>query len=376
MLLVLMGLSACEKPDHIVLPEASIGARTRDVAIGSSEAMYVSATTWAANSNRHDPTVGPGVLFRVGSGSYDATFGNRGVLEVADAAATMAIARGPNDGCYVGVGVAQVSSEPLYPRLELFDPSGAVDQSFATQIIQNEGSPEQILDLAPADDGGVWVLSAGTRVWLSRYNPDGSVAGEWGDGGSADLGPCGEENLCWWGKLAALDDGSLVVGFAAPVVTTKLDPTGALDPAYGVGGVVTVEELFDGLGFGPEGQTLLYAVHWTGGRVDLAEIDADGTVQPLPPLALDKDVVVVDAAIDGDGRAWLAGRYGTRHRAAFRLTPEGTLDTGWQDAGMLIDPPGEQAAYFEVVTIGPQGEVGAVGSSKGSIVARWLSQGS
>lgn len=221
MLLVLTGLSACERVDHIVLPEASIGARATDAAIGSSGAMYVSATSWAADSNPHDPTIGPGMLFRVGSDGSDAGFGDHGAVEVAHAAATLAVASGPNDGCYVGVGEAQVSNEPVFPRIELVDQRGAVDGSFATQIIQHEEYPEQLLDVAPADDGGVWVLSAGDHVWLSRYHPDGSVAVEWGDGGGAKLGPCDEENLCWWGQLAALDDGSLVVGHGSPMVDRK-----------------------------------------------------------------------------------------------------------------------------------------------------------
>ncbi|WP_438017648.1 hypothetical protein WMF18_00495 [Sorangium sp. So ce315] len=130
-------------------------------------------------------------------------------------------------------------------------PDGALDGSFGDQGVIVAGDPwidERAVAVALSPDGGVVVAGdagpAGARDFqVRRFLPDGAPDLEFGEGGVAAWPTTGGDDQAE--DMALLPGGAVVVagnggGAAAPLLA-RYACDGALDPAFGDGGVLAVD---------------------------------------------------------------------------------------------------------------------------------------
>ncbi len=222
------------------------------------------------------------------------------------------------DGSLLAVGF---SSPPVSPYGE--------NQGFLARLVPGTGSPYDpafgggaglapvsytgslpfLYALLPVPDGIYAAGSAADHVILARFSAEGLLDGEFGSGGFADASP--GPGFSWAADLAIQPDGKIVAagtvssqaGKAGAYCETcmrplllRFLPSGALDPAFGEGGVVRVP--------GPSGI-------------------------PLPAIGQ----AVASLA---DGRTVVAGRLGTGRPGTIvaRVQQNGELDRGFGEGGV------------------------------------------
>ena len=266
---------------------------------------------------------------------------------------------------------------------------GFGNQGIAKAALAGSGGANAI---AVQGDGRIVV--AGQTNWplgaslfeLARYLPDGTLDPGFGTGGRVSV-PIADRALA--AGVTAQSDGRLVVsgaavfGEAIHFAALRLLPDGSPDPAFGVGGIVTVP-----IGFSSIASA---AVPAAGGKIVLAgtakvredptaanrleklafvavRLNPDGSLDPgygdggiarmAPPTA---DYA---AAIQPDGKLVLAGETlvdGARAFAAARLTGSGTPDPTFGKDG-LATPSVGQEAFATGLALNPNGSVVLVGS--------------
>ena len=135
------------------------------------------------------------------------------------------------------------------------EPGGELDPSFGTGGSTTLGTGQarlELYDVIPRDPGGYLCigpheLSSGAHFGLFGFGSDGQLDPAFGTGGIADVGPT---SLDYGYGLLRLPDGRIVVtgdgddktGTNDNITIGMIDPAGAVDPAFGVGGF----QRFDG----------------------------------------------------------------------------------------------------------------------------------
>jgi uncharacterized delta-60 repeat protein len=166
--------------------------------------------------------------------------------------------------------------------------------------------------------------------------------------------------------VAVQSDGRIVTAGQATVngenviVSTRMTPSGDLDPSYGVGGIVTVQinggagvDSGAGLALQPDGKIVIAGGgrHGTYGPIAFAAVRlttsgaldqsfGTGGVTTVPIGA--SSIAIANAVvIQPDGKIALAGTALSDHNqfAAVRLTADGALDTSFGTAGITILTP-------------------------------------
>ena len=202
------------------------------------------------------------------------------------------------------------------------DPDGSIDTSFGDNglVLYDAGDFETFVAVAVAGDGSVYALGrhfvpmAGADMLVVRTLPDGSLDPAFGQGGAVLydnlLGGCPDQFVPDNPMEMLIDQGGLIVAGSSSepncddfdAFAARLDlASGALDPAYGDGGVTSLR--LEGVG--------------EDARNDIA----------------------ASLAPQGDGSLWVAGvntaANGVAQESAvlWRLSPEGSPDVDFGDLG-------------------------------------------
>ena len=259
-------------------------------------------------------------------------------------------------------------------------PNGRFDTTFSAsgrRRIDFGGDDETVRGLARQADGKLVLVgdSDFQRVAVARLNPNGSLDQTFsGDG----------RKTFTWGVLSrataviVLPNGKyLLGGFSGPeggnMQAARMNPNGALDSAFGTGGVATVD--FGGDDFAvamarqPDGRILLAGRSTTAGAV-VARLRPNGTLDP---------------DFDGDGRVTLPGggslnavlvqpngkivvagnAPGSQMMTVTRLNRNGSLDTTFSGDGTATIDIGPMADLVGDAVLQPDGKIVVAGSTQG-----------
>lgn len=256
------------------------------------------------------------------------------------------------DGRIVVAGTADYAL-----ALVRYNPDGALDRSFGTggtvtvRIGAHPKAPDLASALALQPDGKIVVSGAANlgwggsyRVFLVRYNPDGSLDPHFGAGGKIAplLGSTSS-------VLAVLPDGHIVVvvgpteSWPTNWFLVRLRPDGSLDARFGAGGesMIDLQDIHSAL-VQPDGQLLIAGVRvvrQTRSRVDheyiLQRYRRDGTV---------------DVSFGAQGKVALDRQAEKVSPLLFALQPDGKIvGAGW------VPSVNESQAELRFVRYNPDG---------------------
>jgi uncharacterized delta-60 repeat protein len=250
-------------------------------------------------------------------------------------------------------------------------PDGGPDRGYGAKGIA-ELPGIFVSGLAALPDGSAVVVmdaraGGGPPARLVRLDPSGHLDQGYGQGGHVDLTQIHGE-----GPVTATAGGGVVVagpldqgnGYAAMRVT----PQGAVDPAFGTGGLAPVDQSAAFLATAADGGVLVASELSGAGRLGrrtlLAKLtpagqpDAGfggGTGEMRVPLSPDAQPVV-----DGQGRTWMAGSSATTGKpAVVRVLGDGTLDPSFA---------GVPRSVVQRLLLTPDGAVAAGTDSKARVV--------
>ena len=300
-------------------------------------------------------------------GALDVSFGNGGVLST-DFGGTYdwayAAAVQP-DGKIVAAGVSNGAGTHDF-ALSRYHPDGSPDPSFghAGQVTTDfNASFDWAYALVLQPDGklvagGVTDASGSRDFALARYEPDGSLDLAFGNGGRmiANLRPLGADTI--YGLALAPDGKILAAGTTFPdkvLLRTNADfmlarftSAGAPDHNFGIAGVVTTD---------------FHQESWDEART----------------LALQPDgrILLGGSTNRGNGPGVL---FGADQLSLARYTPEGLLDRGFGDGGMVVIDGGSMVEAFRALALLPDGAIVAGGFVDGErrgnlLVARFDGHG-
>jgi uncharacterized delta-60 repeat protein len=142
------------------------------------------------------------------------------------------------------------------------------------------------------------------------------------------------------------------------ILSTRMTPYGALDPTFGVGGIVTVAingsagvDSGAGLALQPDGKIVLAGDGISGSTGSLqfaaVRLDRDGSLDPsfgeggIAQVPIGAASIATAVVIQPDGKIAIAGTaiVGIKQLAAARLNPDGTVDTSFGDNGATAFGP-------------------------------------
>lgn len=303
------------------------------------------------------------------AGRPDPAFGTRGIViqPVREYSYAESIVRLPDGRLLVG-GEAGQRGYPYHRDMMLarFDVDGTSDATFGTDgvVVTEVGSRRSIVkEVMLQPDGRIVVAGTlddrylGSDVTLARYEADGTLDTTFGTGGIVTLDLGGTDRVA--GAARGPDGSILVAGNTqqaglpggADAMVLRFDETGALDGAFGTGGIALLDQggRFDNLN-----DVLLEP----GGRIILVGSSADGPVPSSGPsvgivaallddgtpdatfgtggvteLSVDLRSHVADVArlSDGDLLMHAGGSPGdgTGYSVLVRLNADGTYDGGF-----------------------------------------------
>lgn len=316
-------------------------------------------------------------------GSLDASFGDGGqVLALLEAAGggAMAVAV-QSDGKTVVAG----SSTNAWFVVARFDANGELDTTFGsggvvTTAFGTMGA--QVYAVAIQSDGKIVVSGQcvgeetgyETAMALARYNSDGSLDQDFGNGGRVvtTVGPNGG----YAPGVAIQPDGKIVLGGTRAVVRYNSD--GSLDEDFGTGGKVLLDLAADlrGIGIQPDGKIVAAGMAFEPGLmgIGLLRLNPDGT----PDAAFGTDGwlvsdygngsfwnVVGGMAIRPDGKIVVAGTTfnmltGTDYGVAC-FDADGAPDESFGAGGNFTADMGSPSDFAFAVALSPDGNIVAAG---------------
>ncbi len=279
------------------------------------------------------------VLVRYNSdGTIDSSFGDSGkvVVDLGSADGVNALAL-QSDGKIVAAGIS--GGNVAVVRLES---SGALDSSFGSggKVLTDLGASDRANAVTIQRDGKIVAVGvSGNNVALVRYEANGNPDSSFGDGGKVitDLGGSDVAN----GVAIQPDDKLVVVGQrSAAMAVLRYTTSGALDASFGVGGKVLT----------------------TSGN----EAGAAATV------------------IQPDGKILVAGYRRTYSPdnsdfALARYNPDGSLDTAFGTAGILVSDLGGRNDRANGAVFQPDGRLvvagvaGPTGVGNFALARYWVS---
>jgi len=285
-------------------------------------------------------------------------------------------------------------------------PANAVNDSAARLTLQPDGRilVAGMAQVGPGSNGAMAIVRL-TNVGLrdSSFDVDGRVSIQFG-------APYTSAQALRARQLAS--GAVLVVGIATrphpsgigmttDFALARLTATGALDPAFGVGGKVTFDFGVGGDGADgatdfvelPDGRLIAcgFARAFAPGNTDMAcqRFLANGTPDPgYPPVLVPFDAggshydIAMQAVLDAQGRLLLAGHATTTENMDFavaRLRPDGSLDPSFgrngartvnSCTGPCVDPEAENVAA--AIALQSDGRIVLAGRVKVNAVARNL----
>ncbi len=304
-----------------------------------------------------------------------------------------------NDHDMVAVGRQFVAGDEEV-SVSRYRSDGTIDATFGTagNTQLNLVGNDYATGVAIAPDGSVMI--AGERysnsMFVAKLDANGNVVTSWGTGGAVqhDLYPGGEEEPL---DFAVLADGSMIVaGWInkpnAEAYVAKLQPNGALDPAFGVGGVREFDvqgsrDLAWGLAIQSDGKILVtgparnvgngeddvfVARLTTTGALDTATFGGGDGIYTYDSGPGTETDFGSSLAVLADGRILVSGTAagGGNDLLVLRLLANGTLDPTFGTAGVVIRHDGasdEQGTDLDVLPDGGIAVIGTRASVNGAI---------
>lgn len=329
------------------------------------------------------------------SGAPDPGFGTDGVVRLNDPEESIgSLALAPGGQIYVA-GDAGPPTDVLLRRL-LAD--GSPDLTFGTDgVVRTDvrGTADRASALALTPDGRVVLVGTSSRPsgglqWdlvAARYLPDGSLDPTFGDGGRAVL-DVGTRPSPF--RVRVLADGRILVAgtlggqWPSDALVLRLDPDGALDPAFGEGGITQLDyatqDYASGLAVLPDGRIVV-----TGSsgfeeaqNLNRARLLADGTPDPAFENGMlflgDRQNSGADVAVLPSGHLLVVGAKYAGPDNLLRLHPDGSLDDAFGDGGVVQGTFGSNAvaSAIRIQTDGKAVVGGWAGYPRTVAVARFL----
>jgi uncharacterized delta-60 repeat protein len=318
------------------------------------------------------------------NGSLDTTFGNKGIAVLTNNKVpheAYDVALQPDGQIDVADGVGAFSAGSVTWNVYQFTANGSLDTSFGKsgQASISLSSPYSgssgysytycrmvILPPAPGSTEGKIVVDGGVAgnspyygglVGLARFNPGGSLDTTFGTKGMVEtaLGDGTNATIGHLFKMMLQGDGKIVAaGYAGPGSPTDSNPryfvvarynaNGSLDGGFGSGGIVTTQVA--ALGF--QGASAVLVQPSDGKIVAVGAARSAATNDSLPPNPQD----------------WALVRY----------NPDGSLDTGFGNGGIVLAPTTGDSAGG-AATFGNDGNIIVAGRNNGSFaVGRYFTQ--
>ncbi len=329
-------------------------------------------------------------------GSLDAGFGAGGKVVVPSFA--WAEARGvaiQSDGRIVVVGQSggAPNSSDTACALVRFNPDGSPDATFGADGVILSKSANGIVTTCAGPAllaGGKIVVGVGERsneatgtggfgaFGAMQFNPDGTRDGTFGVGGevaAATTRCCANAY-----SVVVQTDGKIVVGGgegdlpnSLPLsdgqnILARFTGGGAIDPAYGIGGVVVegASSFVPGLSalsLLPDGSVVAVAI-----LRSVSHFLLNGASDVQFGNAGQIDIAGIGSGLQTNGKIIVAGYGGSDTRfssgfAVWRLSSNGTLDSTFGSGGSVITPIGTGAADAHAVAILPDGRFIVAGSA-------------
>ena len=234
----------------------------------------------------------------------DRRFGDRGTIDQSFAPLAPDAAAGSisvlGDNRFIVAGIASDGMADGY-ALARYEPDGELDRTFSgdgLEVVPESASTGDVAVRALADDrtviaGGVYPSAGPREAVVTRLLPDGSPDTAYGSGGTARA-PVGEDE--YFGDAAIGPDGSAVFATIADagLRVRRIDSAGTPDPAFGSGGVQTVDLpgpdiVFGGISLDANGRPVIaVGAGNQSGKTDLYVVRLDATG-------------ALDASFSGDG---------------------------------------------------------------------------
>jgi uncharacterized delta-60 repeat protein len=311
-------------------------------------------------------------------GDLDPSFGDGGIVRTGPVFVG-AVAVQP-DGRIVGAGVARPTTSPFERDWGLvrYNPDGSIDLGFGTGgsvTTDFGGNFDWAGDLVLQPDGKIVVtgvegdVSGAERDFaVARYQPDGALDASFGVGGmvTTDLGGTDDTRA-----MILQPDGKIVVGgqTANDLGLARYNPDGSLDPDFGQGGIVTDgidgSQSADALFLQTDGKLLVAGN--SGFDLLLARYNANGTLDPgfgtggVITYDLGVDNLVYDGAVQPDGKIVVVGPMTPLDFALVRFHPDGSLDTGFGTGGLVTTDFYGDDDIPSAVEVQPDGRILAAG---------------
>ena len=329
-------------------------------------------------------------------GSLDGSFGSGGKVMTSYGSGHEAISDlvQQRDGKLVAAGYSSHGSTSDF-ALARYNGDGTLDAGFGTggkvAVALGTGAEDGANALVLQPDGKLvaagGVRSGSTSVFaLARFNANGTLDTSFGQGGKVTTG-IGSAPYAGANSLALQPDGKLVVaGFAyggsnTDVVVARYNSTGALDPSFGSGGIVTTaigprDDFAYALALQPDGKLVVAGNSWNGSDYELAlaRYLSNGALDPsfgsggTVTTAIGTGSASAEAlVVDPDGRLVVAGSTndigGLEHFALARFSPNGTLDPSFGSGGKLMTAVSSGHDDANALALQRDGKVVAAGSS-------------
>jgi uncharacterized delta-60 repeat protein len=323
----------------------------------------------------------------VSPGDLDPTFGTGGkvttdLLTQANGQA-YALVRQP-DGKLIAAGYAAVDSGDF--AVLRFYSDGRFDDTFGQQGVVSTGFTPGVEAGARAivlqPDGKIVVAGYsgtgnGADFALARYNPDGSLDPTFGSGGKVSTSIGGQDGAY---AIILQPDGKIVVGgtnaYAFGAFTlVRYTPTGALDPTFGTGGIVTTDVIGNqqdavyGLALQPDGK--IVAAGKAGFYFGLARYNPNGSLDPtfegdgmVTTLFPEGDAWANAVTLQPDGKIVAAGAVHPSSSDDFalaRYNPDGSLDPTFDGDGRVVNEFSLNYDSAAAVQLQPDGKIVAAG---------------
>ena len=331
------------------------------------------------------------------AGDLDVRFGTRGVAVTnvpgnLDSYAREVLAQ--RDGKVILVGSSQAdSSTPGEVVLSRLLPSGRADPSYGiagiAQLLAGGGAAAAAMQ----PDGKVVAAGAidvpgGQDALIARIDTSGNLDASFGSGGrvETDFIPGDSADLDYVLAVAIQEDGKiLAVGQAngsredpVRLALARYTADGQLDPAFGLGGIVTLEipdlEVAQAVVIQRDGKILV-----GGGAFRVARFTADGgldrswgTGGVASGPALRGGAELRALLLQNDGRVVAVGHteIGEQHILVARYGSDGTLDPSFGAGGVARFgyADGEPYVGAYAATLQPDGKIAVAGGNGGDVM--------
>jgi uncharacterized delta-60 repeat protein len=297
-------------------------------------------------------------------GSLDESFGDGGLV-------TTDIAGGPDAAfgaalqgdSIIVVGSARVAGNDDFAIVR-YDRNGVLDTSFGTQgrtTTDFFGARDRAFAVEVQPDNGIIVvgdaISGGRSDFaIARYDANGAIDATFGGSGNGKVATdiAGGVDIA---KNVVLEDGGtiLVTGtitlgnssVLANAGLARYTATGALDPGFGVDGILSIAQmsLGEGLALQPDGKILLAGHVPVAGRANFAVMRLSGGGIPDPSFGsgglttvgfTSQDDYGRDVTLDAAGRVLVSGQASNLSNPDFavaRFDSAGVLDGGFDTDG-------------------------------------------